>query len=226
MKIKQRNFFQLIFIFISYFVLFAVILNCNICFLSCDIFYIFFIKVYLSLYESQEKYETLNDKQRALYSYFNKFTNISYPISYSLEFYENYTQMPTIYVITPTYRRATQLAELTRLKNTLWLTPKIHWIIIEDSNRKTDKIKRFLKESSIPSVHLNIETPDDLKIKPGDLPWSKPRGVFQRNLAIQWLRDNMNILGKGVVYFADDDNSYDIRIFEQVLLNFDYYTYI
>lgn len=41
----------------------------------------------------------------------------------------------------------------------------------------------------------------------------KPRGVANRNAAVEWLRSNVK---SGVVYFADDDNTYDIRLFEEV----------
>lgn len=44
---------------------------------------------------------------------------------------------------------------------------------------------------------------------------NKPRGVANRMAGLNWVRSN----GKeGVIYFADDDNTYDIRIFEQVQL--------
>lgn len=42
---------------------------------------------------------------------------------------------------------------------------------------------------------------------------AKPRGVSNRNRALLWLRENAT---DGVFYFADDDNTYDINIFEQV----------
>ena len=35
------------------------------------------------------------------------------------------------------------------------------------------------------------------------------RGVFNRRAAISWIRENAE--DDGVVYFADDDNSYDTR---------------
>jgi len=41
----------------------------------------------------------------------------------------------------------------------------------------------------------------------------KPRGVSNRNAAIDWIRQHAK---SGVVYFADDDNSYDIRLFEEM----------
>lgn len=45
----------------------------------------------------------------------------------------------------------------------------------------------------------------------------KPRGVANRNAAVDWLRANVK---SGVVYFADDDNTYDVRLFEEVPLVF------
>ena len=176
-------------------------------------------KVNLALYEMEEKCEHLNTRMTLLHSYFNKFTNISFPISYSLNFYEDYHDMPIIYIITPTdNKRPTQMADLTRMRNTLWLVPKVVWILIEDSPVKTTKIKMFLEYSKMPFVHLNEPTPDDLIIKSTDKPWAKPRGVLQRNKGLAWLRGNPDKLHHvGVVYFADDDNTYDIRLFEEVL---------
>ena len=88
----------------------------------------FIFQVNLSIYENEEKSDKLKVRLDALYSYFNKFTNISFQISYSLQFYENYSEMPIIYIITPTdNKRITQLADLTRMRNTLWLVPKIVW---------------------------------------------------------------------------------------------------
>ena len=40
------------------------------------------------------------------------------------------------------------------------------------------------------------------------------RGVLQRNAGLTWLRANNKT--NGVVYFADDDNTYDVRLFEEV----------
>ena len=43
---------------------------------------------------------------------------------------------------------------------------------------------------------------------------SKPRGLLQRNIGLQWLREYGR--PQAVVYFANDDNVYDIRLFEEV----------
>jgi beta-1,3-glucuronyltransferase len=51
--------------------------------------------------------------------------------------------------------------------------------------------------------------PESFKKKKG----AKPRGVSNRNRGLQWLRTNAK---NGVFYFADDDNTYDIQLFEEV----------
>lgn len=56
----------------------------------------------------------------------------------------------------------------------------------------------------------------------GDPSWLKPRGVEQRNEGLRWLREDRRAqLGgdsqHGVVYFADDDNTYSLQIFEEVI---------
>ena len=46
--------------------------------------------------------------------------------------------------------------------------------------------------------------------------WKKPRGVNQRNAALTWLRTNADPRNPAVVFFADDDNTYSLELFEEV----------
>ena len=46
--------------------------------------------------------------------------------------------------------------------------------------------------------------------------WLKHRGVDQRNLGLAYLRRNHQG-DHGVVYFGDDDNTYSLELFEEVL---------
>ena len=126
------------------------------------------------------------------------------------------SQIPTIYVITPTYTRFTQKADLTRLSQTFLHVPKLHWILVEDSDKKTDLVSRFLANCGVKYTHLAVRTPKELITKEGDPRWLKARGVEQRNLGLKWIRQNFKNDMKGVVYFGDDDNTYDLKIFEQV----------
>lgn len=43
----------------------------------------------------------------------------------------------------------------------------------------------------------------------------KPRGVSNRNRGLDWIRANAS---DGVFYFADDDNTYDLQIFHEVIV--------
>ena len=108
--------------------------------------------------------------------------------------------------------RCTQLADLNRLKNTLLHVPKIVWIIIEDASTKTAVVSNFLSKSRIPYVHLTEKTIN--KSKPDNSSWVKHKGTLQRNKALSWLKNSS--YENGVIYFADDDNVYDIKLFEEV----------
>ena len=46
----------------------------------------------------------------------------------------------------------------------------------------------------------------------------KPKGVENRNKGLEWIANYAKALtnGSGVIYFADDDNVYDLRLFEEV----------
>ena len=55
----------------------------------------------------------------------------------------------------------------------------------------------------------------------GDPSWLKPRGAEQRNEGLRWLREDRRApqgpdSQQGVVYFADDDNTYSIQLFQEV----------
>lgn len=43
---------------------------------------------------------------------------------------------------------------------------------------------------------------------------AKPRGVANRRAALDWIRKN----GKrpGVMYFGDDDNTFDLKLFDEI----------
>ncbi|CAJ0961602.1 unnamed protein product [Ranitomeya imitator] len=124
--------------------------------------------------------------------------------------------MPVIYVVTPTHTRPHQRAELTRLSQTLLLVPALHWIVVEDSAQRTSLVSDLLAQSELQYTHLHVQTPPAMKLKDSDPNWLKPRGVEQRNEALHWLRENRSPKDHGVVYFADDDNTYSIKIFQEM----------
>ncbi|XP_068736740.1 galactosylgalactosylxylosylprotein 3-beta-glucuronosyltransferase 3-like [Montipora capricornis] len=124
---------------------------------------------------------------------------------------------PTVFVVTPTFKRYVQKAELTRISQAFKLVKKLHWIVVEDSVKKTDLVANFLHNSGLKYTHLNVRTSSFLRRHKNEIRRLKPRGVEQRNLAIEWIRKNINPhRTPGVVYFADDDNTYDNRIFDEM----------
>ena len=130
---------------------------------------------------------------------------------------QNIADIPYIYAITPTYARHVQKAELTRLAQTFLHVVNFHWIVVEDAPNKTELVTKFLKKSGLKYTHLNAGTPPSYKLQDSDPNWLKPRGVLQRNKALEWLRNNIHTsFGEGVVYFADDDNTYDLKLFDEV----------
>ena len=120
--------------------------------------------------------------------------------------------LPTIYVVTPTHARLTQKADLTRLANTLRLAPRLHWIVVEDAADKSPLVARLLFRSGIPHTHLHASS--ETQGAAGEPRYKHHRGVKQRNAALGYLRGQLAGAAAGVVYFADDDNAYDVRLFE------------
>ena len=97
---------------------------------------------------------------------------------------------------------------------TVMHVPNLVWVVIEDAGEKTKLVTNLLKRCRVTSVHLNIPTSDFYRKDP-----SKPRGVEQRNAGLSWIRDHHTKDDcNGVVYFGDDDNSYDLRIFDEVMI--------
>ncbi|XP_053998471.1 galactosylgalactosylxylosylprotein 3-beta-glucuronosyltransferase P-like [Hylaeus anthracinus] len=114
-----------------------------------------------------------------------------------------------LYIITPTYRRPEQIPELTRMSHTLMLVKNVHWLVIEDATIATKQVTKLLQRTGLKFHHLTAPMPDKYKQKKG----AKPRGVSNRNRGLHWIRANAT---KGVFYFADDDNTYDIALFDEI----------
>lgn len=134
-----------------------------------------------------------------------------------------------IFAITPTYARYTQKVDLTALCHTVSLVQNIVWIVVEDSDSKTSLVSNLLERCKSTSVHLNVRTPAAYRPRPGADRYKVmySRGVKQRNLGLSWIREHCSIVKNctGVVYFMDDDNKYDLRLFEEVSMIIISYSY-
>ncbi len=114
--------------------------------------------------------------------------------------------------------RPEQIAELTRLAQTLLHLKTVHWIVAEDQPECSDLVSSVLKRlpefsytqlaAPMPSLYL---TKHSLKH------YGLPRGVAGRRASLKWILSNTSQYTKAVVYFADDDNTYDLRLFNDLL---------
>lgn len=136
---------------------------------------------------------------------------------------EPVADLPFIYAITPTFTRPVQKAELVRLSLAFLHVKNFHWIVVEDSLEKTTLVRKFLQTCGLMFTHLNIKTNEQYQLKSTDPNWKLPRGVDQRNAGIEWLLSNREKLKPGVVYFADDDNTYSLQLFKEVRLRFHFF---
>ncbi|CAD5210183.1 unnamed protein product [Bursaphelenchus okinawaensis] len=123
---------------------------------------------------------------------------------------ENIRNETTIIVITPTHKRPERLADMTRFSQTLMHIKNLHWVVIEDSNATVPAVERILQRTGLPYTYFFTNT------EPG----FPRRGWTHRNMGLQYVRKNYRDYGRNaVVYFGDDDNSYDIRLFNEYIRN-------
>lgn len=122
-----------------------------------------------------------------------------------------------IVAITPTNsQRLEQKADMTRLAQTLRLITRFHWIVVEDAIKPSQRISRLLERSMVSHTHLAVAG----ELKKGT------RGMAQRNAALDWIEKQL-VADKDaiqhqhrihtIVYFADDDNTYDSRLFDEYI---------
>ena len=90
--------------------------------------------------------------------------------------------LPIIYIITPTYYRMLQPAELTRISQTFKNVPNLHFIVVEDANKPSKLVRDVLDRSKLRYTQLFAPTPKQHKLGKHDKNWLKPRGVLQVNI--------------------------------------------
>ena len=150
------------------------------------------LRVSGDVYIKQNTSNTLHDKQHVLASYTTEVVN---NVS---------TVVNTVHMITPTYARLSQTPDLTRLAQTLSLVPSLHWIVVEDAHSMSTWITQLALDKAINFTHLAVHDHS-----------GTGRGSHQRNKGLDWIIGH-DVPRGDVIYFGDDDNSYDTRLFDTV----------
>jgi len=136
-------------------------------------------------------------------------------------------ESPIVWIVTPTYCRKEQLADLTQTAEALYPARKfVRWLIYDEfetnctkPEKNIQRIREHLSAFQIsfvvtrtkPFVRKNASP----RVKKNPKRW-KGKGIMARRGGIEFLRKSG---APGVVYFADDDNTYDSDIFFQVTLD-------
>ena len=90
--------------------------------------------------------------------------------------------------------------------------PNCHWIVVEDSIRTSPWIREMLTRLNIKHTLLACtRTPEEARAAKNRKAAS---GSVQRNRALDWIVQAK--IEDGVIYFVDDDNTFDLRVFEEV----------
>ena len=120
-------------------------------------------------------------------------------------------QKPILYIVTPTYTRREQVVEMVRMSHTLLHVDNVIWILAEDSDSCSPLVESYLQRFGMPYVHLVSPMPAMYKKEK-----YKPRGVASRRAGLDWILTHHDPSKKAIVYFADDDNTYDLKLFEEI----------
>ena len=101
-----------------------------------------------------------------------------------------------------------KIDKLTQLWYVFRHIPNLHWIVIEDSNTKTNQVSTFFAENcNVKYTYLNVGSPAYSR---------KLKGFAQRNEGMNWVRQHFRDSSnrkEGVLYFVDDDDTYSINFF-------------
>lgn len=144
MRVKLRKLFYYFILFSITFILYKLIV------INTEIDKLQVLKEALEVHKEQLQ---LTQQQLLLLEHLESNTNVN-----------SRSALPIIYAITPTYWRHVQKAELTRISQTLKLVPNVHWIIVEDSETKTDLVRNLISDSGVVTTHLTARTPSGSKL--------------------------------------------------------------
>uniref|UniRef100_A0A1I8EMN8 Galactosylgalactosylxylosylprotein 3-beta-glucuronosyltransferase n=1 Tax=Wuchereria bancrofti TaxID=6293 RepID=A0A1I8EMN8_WUCBA len=103
-----------------------------------------------------------------------------------------------------------EIIEQLSLSQTLMHISQLIWIVVEDATHISLPVKQLLDRSGLEYYYLAVKR----------RPRIPARGWTGRDAGLNFVRKRFASLGNNaVVYFADDDNTYDIRLFNRYIRN-------
>uniref|UniRef100_A0A0G4HWW3 Galactosylgalactosylxylosylprotein 3-beta-glucuronosyltransferase n=1 Tax=Chromera velia CCMP2878 TaxID=1169474 RepID=A0A0G4HWW3_9ALVE len=123
-----------------------------------------------------------------------------------------------IFAITPTYRRVTQRLDMIRLLAAFAHVPNLYVVVVEDRETVSEKMKTTLEDSMMPEGSWALAaapTTPGLAVK-GSEQRNKGLDVMAKLIASEQDEQTRKDMENGVVFFADDDNAYDPRLFDEI----------
>jgi len=87
------------------------------------------------------------------------------------------------------------------------------WLVCEDANAPNVNLLAYLNSTGLNYEYYLSKMPQKYANKK-----AKPKGVANRNRGMERLLELEDEL-EAVFYFADDDNAYNVRLFEEVSEN-------
>ncbi|XP_033610757.1 galactosylgalactosylxylosylprotein 3-beta-glucuronosyltransferase S isoform X2 [Cryptotermes secundus] len=109
------------------------------------------------------------------------------------------------------------------LKNMFLLTVGMTLLVLYFvwASQLTEVARRFAHQENVFMCHITLEDSRGIPFTHIASPMPEvyrkasivPRGVANRRAALNWIRKHAE---KGVIYFGDDDNTFDLRLFEEI----------
>lgn len=95
----------------------------------------------------------------------------------------------------------------------------LHWIVVEDGSQTYSTVEKIIQRTTNLYTYISYLTPSNYPSKLIIIQYffCLDKGWSQRNAALKFIRDYYkNYQYNAVVYFGDDDNAYDIRLFNYI----------
>jgi len=113
----------------------------------------------------------------------------------------------------------TTVADLTRMRNTLSLIPKLKWILVEEAFNHSQKILNFINKANFTNTTYLINAPlNDTNATLNDTSIKNDSDSKAYTNALNWIILNSNELGfnDSVIVFSHSSTAYSMKFFKEV----------